>query len=450
MNLFPVIIVAIICNFIHSSNCGTISSELLSKLRNGQKADAILELPSVFGKVMSNPSLTFLSGADKANMMETLMKQSTSASQAPFMAAINRLGISDSATPFWISNDISLTNINLGAIQSLGALPGVFNLREQFVAKLDPVVRGNRVSRATFNETIQKYPHWGVDKIQAPAAWSRTKGENVLVAIIDTGVYMEHEALRDGYAGKWLDATFDASTSPIDPNSHGTHALGTILGRTNNIGVAPRAKWIACRGMNQYGGGLESWIKTCAQWVYQQRPGLVSNSWATATGGTSTSFDDIIKSWRAVGIIPVFASGNSGDNCGSAEYPGNHPDVISVGSTRKDDGMSGFSSRGPSPKGLVKPQIAAPGSFIVSAGNKDPKEYKNMSGTSMACPHAAGVVALLLSANPSWKYDDVLQALTRTAERPPITKECGNSNTTSYPNNAYGYGRINAKRAIGL
>lgn len=94
-------------------HAGKISSGLLSKLQNVEKSDAIFELPSVFGKVMSNPALSFLSGSAKSDMMETLMKQTTSASQALFMSALSRLGLAESATPFWISNDIALKNVNL-------------------------------------------------------------------------------------------------------------------------------------------------------------------------------------------------------------------------------------------------------------------------------------------------------------------------------------------------
>ncbi|OXA46990.1 Subtilisin-like serine protease [Folsomia candida] len=121
------------------------------------------------------------------------------------------------------------------------------------------------------------------------------------------------------------------------------------------------------------------------------------------------------------------------------------------GSTSKNDVISGFSSRRPSAKTKInKPEISAPGEFIVSAGTENPKDYKNLSGTSMACPHVAGVVALLLSANPTWKYDDVLAAMTRTADRPPVTRKCGNSTENGHPNYAYGYGRVNAKNAVGL
>ncbi|OXA39095.1 minor extracellular protease vpr [Folsomia candida] len=117
--------------------------------------------------------------------------------------------------------------------------------------------------------------------------------------------------------------------------------------------------------------------------------------------------------------------------------------------------MEAYSSRGPSPTGgQITPKVSAPGRDIISAGiSNSSTEYVGKSGTSMACPHVAGVVALLISANPTWKYDNFLTALARTADRLTITSKdlsCGNITTPIYPNNACGYGRVNAKRALEL
>lgn len=137
------LILAAFCNCSNSARSGSICTQLLFKLKNGDKADVMLELPSLFSKVMRNPALKFLIGAAKAGMMKALMKQATAASQAPFMAVIRGLGISKSATPFWISNHIGLNNVDLKAVRILGALPGVFHIREQFVATIDPVEVGS-------------------------------------------------------------------------------------------------------------------------------------------------------------------------------------------------------------------------------------------------------------------------------------------------------------------
>lgn len=224
-----------------------------------------------------------------------------------------------------------------------------------------------------------------------------------------------------------------------------------MVGRSNGIGVAPDAKWIACRGLDNSGSGSESWLKSCGQWVLQQRPTVCCNSWGG--GGGQTFYNDVVKSWRAAGIIPVFANGNAGSDCRTAGSPGDQPNLISVGSTDSDDQMSYFSSRGPSPTGAIKPEISAPGGNIVSAGISSPTSYTSKSGTSMATPHVVGAIALMKAVNPGWTYDNVLSALSKTADRPNVSSNdlgCGRNTSSNYPNNAYGFGRINVKKALGM
>lgn len=100
--------------------------------------------------------------------------------------------------------------------------------------------------------------------------------------------------------------------------------------------------------------------------------------------------------------------------------------------------------------------MTAPGEEIYTAWysqNDKPYLYYVTSGTSSATPHVAGAIALMLSANPSWTFDQVFNALTRTADRPPVDAKdlaCGNTTTSNYPNNGYGFGRINVQRALGM
>lgn len=223
--------VALTMILLSTANGGSISEGLMSKLEGGQKSDAILELPSIFGNVISsNPLLNMMSGFAKVNMMTSLLKQATSASQAPFMSVISSLGLAESATPFWISNDINLKNVDMESIQTLAALPGVFTLREPAVVKVNPVGPGSNVDSETLHRASrQTQAQWGVSKIQAPAVWSaRTRGANVVVAGIDTGVYREHESLKDNYGGKWHDPVY-GNSSPTDGQGHGTHTMGKYI-----------------------------------------------------------------------------------------------------------------------------------------------------------------------------------------------------------------------------
>jgi subtilisin family serine protease len=154
-----------------------------------------------------------------------------------------------------------------------------------------------------------------------------------------------------------------------------------------------------------------------------------------------------VKAWRAANIIPVFANGNSGPWCSSTGSPGDFPNVIAVGATDSDDKLASFSSKGPSVTGLIKPDISAPGEDVRSAWNTSDTAFETISGTSMATPHVSGVIALLLSKKPTLTFDQVMSALGSTTERSTLKRvymKCNGTAETQFPNNQYGYGRVNA------
>jgi len=203
--------------------------------------------------------------------------------------------------------------------------------------------------------------------------------------------------------------------------------------------------------MDSRGSGSGTALLTCGQWMLKQRPlpNIVSNSWGGNQGG-ATWFRGVINSWRQVGIIPVFSIGNSGSQYYTAMSPGDQDNVISVGATTNSDSVTAFSSRGPAiSSGKTKP---APGYNIVSAGAFGPSYYEILNGTSMAAPPVAGAIALMLQVNPTLTFSDVLTRLSYFADRPNPTipeLKCERRNKQSpYPNNAYGYGRINTRKAI--
>jgi len=273
------------------------------------------------------------------------------------------------------------------------------------------------------------------------------RGEGSVVAIIDTGVYAGHSALSNNYGGAWRDPYY-GNASPNDQQGHGTHCAGSAVGNANGIGVAPGARWIACRGLNNQGSGTNANLLDCAQWTLtaNPRPTAVSNSWGGGSG--NTFYNSAISAWRAAGIVPVFALGNSGPSCGSANSPGDQVGVLSVGATQNGDSMASFSSRGPGPSNRQKPEVSAPGAAIVSAGITGPNAYSTLSGTSMATPHVAGAVALIRSVSPNMSVDNVIARLQSTAAHPTVSnadRNCGNS---EWPNMAFGHGRINAAAAL--
>jgi subtilisin family serine protease len=156
------------------------------------------------------------------------------------------------------------------------------------------------------------------------------------------------------------------------------------------IGVYPEAKWLACKGCASSFCSIYDMIR-CGQYVLcptlpdgsspdcKKAPHLVSNSWGVERSPASW-YDAVIAAWQIGKIIPIFSIGNSGPNCASAGYPGSG-NVIGVGSTTSTDAISSFSSVGPSFQGLMKPDISAPGSNIVSASNTADDAYRSLSGT---------------------------------------------------------------------
>jgi len=424
------------------ASAGQVQPSLRAGIKGGKISEAIIELPQVMDQVEKTMALQTLPKEEKVTTMVAMLEGLTNAAQAPYVARIKSLGLE--YEQFWASNIILVKGLTEEALAKLESVEGEFTIREQNYAHAFPAVKGPEVN-------ISQSAQWGVTQIRSQAAWTRTTGEGVVVAIIDTGVNANHVALSAGYAGAWRDPYY-STANPTDQNGHGSHCAGTIAGRANGVGVAPGARWIACRGLNHQGSGSESALTTCAQFMLtaNPRPNIVSNSWGGGQG--NTWYNSQIQAWRNVGIIPIFAIGNSGSSCRTANSPGDQPLAISVGATTATDAMASFSSRGPSTSGIQKPEVSAPGNAIVSCGTGT-SNYVSMSGTSMAAPHVAGAAALVLSANPNFSITQVQSALQTTAATPTLSnadRNCGLPSSGNFPNYAFGHGRIDVGRALGV
>ncbi|MDF2855371.1 MAG: peptidase [Neobacillus sp.] len=306
---------------------------------------------------------------------------------------------------------------------------------------------------------------WNIDRVGAPAVWDMgIDGSGITVASIDTGVQWNHPALQEKYRGydafdgevshanNWFDAVGGQSV-PYDDQGHGTHVTGTMVGSepdgNNAIGVAPGAKWIAVKAFSASGGSDVDLLEA-GEWILAPNgnpdlaPDVVNNSWGGGAG-LDEWYRPMVQAWRAAEIFPEFSAGNTTltnpGGPGSVANPANYPESVATGATDINNKLGSFSLLGPSPYGEIKPEVTAPGVNIRSSVPGSSYEG-GWNGTSMAGPHVAAAVALLLQANSSLTVDELEEILQTTAI--PLTD---NTYPTS-PNNGYGSGLINVYDAV--
>ncbi|HKD97358.1 MAG TPA: S8 family serine peptidase, partial [Micromonosporaceae bacterium] len=207
------------------------------------------------------------------------------------------------------------------------------------------------------------------------------------------------------------------------------------------IGIAPGATWIAAKIFNDHGVATSTGIHLAIQWLLDpdrnpatpDAPDVVNNSWTMSGAGCNLDFATDLANLRAAGILPVFAAGNFGPTAGSVPSPANNPDAFAVGSTDDADVVDPSSGRGPSAcDGQVTPRLVAPGVGIRTTDLFG--LYTDVSGTSLAAPHVAGALALLLSAFPDTSAERQATALRMSAV------DLGQVG----PDSDYGYGRLDA------
>lgn len=327
----------------------------------------------------------------------------------------------------------------------------------------------------------------GVNYIRAPLVWEAGyTGQGIVVGGQDTGVKWDHPALKSRYRGwdgarathdyNWHDSIHSRggvcgadSQTPCDDDNHGTHTIGTVLGTdggVNQIGVAPGAKFIACRNMDQGNGTPATYLEcfefflapypvrgTPAQGDPSKAPDLTANSWSCppSEGCSQGTLRAAVEVQRAAGIMTIVAAGNSGPGCSSVTDPPGHYDAsYTVGAiSASTGGLASFSSRGPvtiDGSQRIKPDITAPGVGVRSALLTG--SYGSFSGTSMATPHVAGAVALLWSAFPFLRGQiDLTENLLNESAIRVSTTSCSSS---GIPNQLFGYGRLDIKAAYDL
>ena len=327
----------------------------------------------------------------------------------------------------------------------------------------------------------------GINYTNAPLVWAEGfTGQNIVVGSADTGVRWTHNALKPHYRGwdgvtadhdfNWHDSIHTGggicgpnSAVPCDDFFHGSHTTGTAIGAdggTNQIGMAPGAKWIACRNMDQGVGTPARYIE-CMEFFLAPypvggtpdqgdptlAPDVTINSWGcpVSEGCSVNTLQAAVEGQAAAGIMMVVAAGNAGSSCSTTIDPPSFYDAsYTVGALNTGtDTIASFSSRGPvtvDGSGRTKPDITAPGTSTRSASNASDSAYTFADGTSMATPHIAGAVALLWSAHPELQNQiESSQTVLNDAAHFISSTQCG---PVGPPNSVFGWGRVDILAAV--
>ncbi len=295
---------------------------------------------------------------------------------------------------------------------------------------------------------VKAWLNSSVPKIEVPEVWRRAgfRGQGVKMAILDTGIDQTHPDLT----GRIVATKSFVDDTVRDENGHGTHVAGIaagsgVLSEGKYVGVAPEATLCIGKVLGADGGGSMSHVMAGIEWaVLEQRVQIINLSLGGTTSCDGTDALSVLcdEAVLQAGVVICVAAGNAGPARQTIGPPGCARYVITVGATNDEDEMAQFSSRGPSADGRTKPDIVFPGVGVIAPqafgtrlGPEIADGYVSSSGTSMAAPHAAGVAALMLQANPRL-----------TAEQVKNEMLAGAVNIGALPNEQ-GAGRGNAYRA---
>lgn len=330
--------------------------------------------------------------------------------------------------------------------------------------RLEPDVLYAEENREIRVEYTPNDPHfssdlYGLQRLNAPAAWDISRGAEIVVAIVDTGIDYNHPDIlgniwtnpreiadngidddHNGYIDDTIGWDFAGhnindsaqDNNPFDGHFHGTHVAGTVVAQGNNsvgiIGVAFNSRVMAVKGLDDTGAGNEITLVNAITYAVKQGADIINASWGGP--GKSALYQDAVDYAVANGVVFIAAAGNN--NIDAASFtPANIVSAITVSANDQSGQKAGFSNWG------SKLDVSAPGVNILSL-NASGADYAIHSGTSMAAPHASGVAALVLSLHPNYTVEQVRQVLRRTAT------DLGAVGQDSY----FGYGEVNAARAV--
>jgi subtilisin family serine protease len=414
--------------------------------------------------------------------------------QASILAAISVMGLT--AKPYYIANFII---VQAPAGQTISATQMAALSGRSDVAAIEPVETfSSKIPTASAPALTTLPPGPGVTKniqfVNAPLLWGQgVQGQGATIGIVDSGIQWNHPLLKAHYRGgasgavnhnyNWWDSIHGTLApganpcgvnlgAPCDDLGHGTHVAGLAVGGNGTdyqIGVAPKAEFIACRDMDRGYASSGARFEECLQFMLapwdlnrlnpdsSKAPDVIVHPYHCYVSGANCTDDPVMHAafWNlyAAGITTVVASEDQGQICGTTgSNPAAYPMALVAGALDFDPSTNGpaeviasYSGGGPGNAQMIfKPSVAAPGTNVLSAvpgGN-----VAHMSGTSAGAAHLAGSIALLLSKNPSLrgKPDQIWRLIATVPSKLIKANTCGSPFPT--PNNLYGWGLLDANQ----
>jgi len=358
----------------------------------------------------------------------------------------------------------------------MDALDGVAGL--PFVAEIKPVALYVRPpepgdDRSTAPDQSAAAPtdlpygssYTQLNLMKVPAAHAKGyNGQGVTLAIFDTGFRKSHQAFANAYAeGRVLGEydfifhdgnTADEAADVAGQWSHGTSTWSLAGGEYNSrlYGPAYKANFLLCKTEDirtEKHVEEDNWV-AALEWADARGADVITSSLGYFTFDapqTSYTYADMngltaictkaANRADSLGIIVCNSMGNGGPSAGTISAPADAFGILAIGAVYSSGTITSFSSRGPTFDGRIKPEVCAMGSSTYAASSNGDADYNGgFNGTSAACPLAAGAVCLLIQAHPTWPPSLIRQAIMATA-----------SNAAT-PNNAYGWGIVNADAAL--
>jgi subtilisin family serine protease len=390
-----------------------VASLALPGTAQAQVSDPFVDVIVVM-KSQAAPTVVTPDRRERLRQLEKALRDHADATQRgvrDLLAVRRKQGRVTSVVPLWIANAIG-ARVRASTAGELARRPDVREVRPSTTIEAPSTSAAGAVEP-------------NVAQVNAPALWDLGyRGQGMVVASMDTGVDISHPELAARWRGggnSWYDPNGQHPGTPTDLIGHGTQTMGVMVGGDgggSSIGVAPDARWIAVKIFNDRGQASSTAIHLGYQWLLDpdgnpataDAPNVVNNSWTMTAGSCSLEFQPDLRNLRTAGILPVFAAGNYGPAAGTSASPANNPEALAVGSVDGSGLIDPYSSRGPSActQGTY-PQLVAPGTDIRTTDLYG--GYLDVSGTSLAAPHVAGALALLLQGSPGLSADRQQTAL---------------------------------------